>query len=293
VNDPSPRIGMLCSRIRVEEKLLLQAFRDRGVDVERIDDDALVLGSEATPRWDLVFNRSLSQSRAIAALAMLEGLGVRTVNTADVVATCGDKVLTTARLCAAGVPQPLTRVAFTPESALRAIEETGYPAVLKPPVGSWGRLLARVNDRDAAEAVLEHKATLGSVAHNVFYIQEHVDKPGRDIRSFVVGGEVICAITRSSEHWITNTARGGTAADCPLTEEIVDPSRRAAEAVGAISGIVAVDLMESGRGMLVSEVNHTMEFRNSIDTTGVDIPGRMVEHVVRQAAAALAPLTPA
>ena len=289
----TPRIGMLCSRIRVEEKLLLRSFRDRGVDVERIDDDALVLDSDGSAPWTLVFNRSLSQSRAIAALSMLEAMGVRTVNSAAIVARCGDKVLTTAALRAAGIRQPRTRVAFTPEAALEAIEELGYPVVLKPPVGSWGRLLARLNDRDAAEAVLEHKGTLGSVAHNVFYIQEHVDKPGRDIRSFVVGREVICAITRSSDHWITNTARGGSAANCPLTDEIVDLSLRAAEAVGGTLGILAVDLMESPRGMLVSEVNHTMEFRNSIDTTGVDIPGRMVDHVVREAAAASAELTPA
>jgi len=154
----------------------------------------------------------------------------------------------------------------------------GYPVVLKPAVGSWGRLLSRINDRDAAEAILEHKVTLGSFHHGAFYIQEYVRKPGRDIRSFVVGDETICAIYRDSPHWITNTARGGAASNCPVTPEIDALSRAAAKAVGG--GVVAVDLLESERGMLVNEVNYTMEFRNSIDTTGVDIPARIVDYVL-------------
>jgi len=287
-----PRIGILCSRIRVEEKLLLQALRARGAEPERIDDDQVTLeicgaagpgglpaAAAATPVWDVVFDRSLSQTRALAALRVLEAQGIVTVNTARVVATCGDKVATSTALASRALPSPRTLVAFTPEAALRAIEELGYPVVIKPAVGSWGRMVSRLNDRDAAEAVLEHKRALGTAADSVFYVQEHVDKPGRDIRSFVVGGETICAIYRRSEHWITNTARGGEASNCPVTGEIDRLSRAAAEAVGG--GMVAVDLLERGDGeLLISEVNHTMEFRNSIDTTGVDIPGRMADHVL-------------
>ena len=123
--------------------------------------------------------------------------------------------MTTSALAAAGVPQPKALVAYTPESALEAIERLGYPAVLKPTVGSWGRLLSKVNDRDAAEAILEHKETLGSYHHSIFYIQEYVKKPGRDIRAFQVGPETICAIYRTSPNWITNTARGGIVEQLP------------------------------------------------------------------------------
>jgi len=156
--------------------------------------------------------------------------------------------------------------------------------VMKPAIGSWGRLLARVNDRDAAEALLEHKVTLGSFHHGAFYIQEYVNKPGRDIRSFVVGDETICAIYRNSEHWITNTARGGQASNCPVTPELDEISRAAAKAVGG--GVVAIDLFETDRGLLVNEVNYTMEFRNSIDTTGVNIPGKVADYVLEVARAA-------
>jgi [lysine-biosynthesis-protein LysW]--L-2-aminoadipate ligase len=186
--------------------------------------------------------------------------------------------LTTAALKDNGIAQPECRVAFTEESALAAIEELGYPVVLKPAVGSWGRLLSKINDRDAAETVLEHKTVLGSYHHSIFYIQQYVEKQGRDIRSFVIGDECIAAIYRTSDHWITNTARGATASKCEVSDAVADISIAAAKAVGG--GIVAVDLFESDAGLLVNEVNYTMEFRNSIDTTGVDIPQRVADYVI-------------
>lgn len=270
----------MCSRIRAEEKLLFDGFARRGVAIEKIDDRELVFELTAQPRhYDVVLERCLHHSRALYSLRILNQWGVPTVNSYEVAMTCGDKINTTTALIAAGVPSPRTLIAFTPESALEAIERLGYPVVLKPAVGSWGRLLAKISDRDAAEALLEHKDTLGSYQHAIFYIQEYVDKPARDIRSFVVGDETICAIYRESSHWITNTARGGQARNCPVTAEIDRLSRAAARAVGG--GVLAIDLLEHPDGMVVSEVNYTMEFRNSIDTTGVDIPGRIVDYVLR------------
>ena len=275
-------VGILLSRVRVEEKLLLAELEERGVETVRFDDREYVLDMhEPDPemlRCDVVVERCVNHLRAWYTLRILEDWGVPTVNTFEVATVCGDKMLTTAALERNRVPSPRTILAFTPESALAACEELGYPVVMKPAIGSWGRLLARVRDRDAAEALLEHKVTLGSFHHGAFYIQEYVNKPGRDIRSFVVGDETICAIYRDSEHWITNTARGGKASNCPVTPEIDALSRAAAQAVGG--GVVAVDLLESERGLLVNEVNYTMEFRNSIDTTGVDIPGRIVDYVI-------------
>ena len=201
------------------------------------------------------------------------------MNTYNVATVCGDKLLTSCALAEHNVPQPEVRVAFTEESALKTIEDMGYPVVLKPAVGSWGRLLSKVNDRDAAEAILEHKTVLGSYHHSIFYIQKYVEKSGRDIRSFVVGDKCIAAIYRTSPHWITNTARGGTATKCEVTKELNDISVNAARAVGG--GIVGVDLLEDpDRGLLVNEVNYTIEFRNSITTTGVDIPQRILDYVL-------------
>jgi len=272
-------VAILMSRVRVEEKLLLTELDKRGVTIQRIDDREITLDiDQPNLECDVVLERAVNHLRALYALRIYNDWGIPTVNTYDVANTCGDKLLTTAALMRHRVPSPRTIIAFTPESALEAIEELGYPVVLKPAVGSWGRLLAKVNDRDAAEALLEHKVTLGSFHHGAFYIQEYVKKPGRDIRSFVVGGETICAIYRASPHWITNTARGGAASNCPVTPEIDEVSRAAAAAVGG--GVVAIDLFESERGILVNEVNYTMEFRNSIDTTGVNIPAKIVDYVI-------------
>lgn len=276
------KLGMLLSVVTQEQKLLFDAARRRGLTFERLDDRKVVFDMRRNPfDYDVVLERCINHSRALYGLKMLEACGVKTVNTYEVARICGNKFLTTMALLKHGVPTPKVRIAFTAESALKAIEEMGYPAVLKPAIGSWGRLIARVNDRNAAEALLEHKEILGSYHHSVFYIQEYVPKPGRDIRAFVVDGETICAIYRHSAHWITNTARGGRATNCPVDNEVGELSARAAAAVGG--GVLAVDLFETDRGILVNEVNYTMEFRNSIQPTGVDIPGRIVDYLIKVA----------
>lgn len=275
-------LGFLYSRVRVEEKLLLEGLDKRGIAYDLLDDREMVFRvteAKQRPAYDVVLERCINQSHALYALRVLNDWGVPTVNRFEVVSNCGDKLYTTSALTRAGLPQPEVRLAFSSEAALQAMEEMGYPVVLKPVVGSWGRLLAKVNDRDAAEALLEHKEVLGSYQHSIFYIQEYVEKRGRDIRAFVVGNETICAIYRQSPHWITNTARGGKASNCPVNEELNRLCVSAAEAVGG--GVVAVDVFEhEERGYLVNEVNHTMEFRNSIAPTGVDIPGRIIEYAL-------------
>lgn len=278
------RIGVLHSLIRKEEKLLLAGFRARSVQVTLIDDRKLVFDLHRVPDVDVVLERCINHSRALHALRLLESAGVRCLNSYHVAQVCGDKILTAVALREHGVPQPEARVAFTDESALQAIEEIGYPVVLKPAVGSWGRLLAKVNDREAAEAILEHKRILGSYHHSIFFVQKYIDKPGRDLRCFVVGDRCIAAIYRTSPHWKTNTALGGVASGAPVTAELGDLAVSAARAVGG--GMVGVDVLESDDGLLVNEVNYTMEFSNSIDTTGVDIPGHIVDYTIAQAAQA-------
>lgn len=285
------RLALLITHIRAEEKLLIEAFRAANVEPDIILDRDLHFdinaGAEqlspsgiAWQEYDVVFERCVSTSRGMYALAILNAWGIRTVNSYQTAVVCGDKLQTSLALAQANVAQPATRVAFTPDSAIEAIEAVNYPAVLKPVTGSWGRLLARVNDRDSAEAIIEHRQTLGNYTHHTYYVQEYVDKPGRDIRAFVVGNQTICAIYRSSPHWITNTARGGQATNCPVTPELNDICLRAANAVGG--GILAIDLLEDAEGnLLVNEINHTMEFRNSSAPTGVDIAAEVVRYTLQ------------
>jgi [lysine-biosynthesis-protein LysW]---L-2-aminoadipate ligase len=275
------RIGFLYSRARVEEKLLLEELEHRpNVEVVRINDgDRYFDISQLPVDVDVVFERSISYSRGLYVSRIFEAHGVPVVNSSAVAERCGDKYITSQILVRNHISTPRVLMAFDSDTALDAIEVLGYPCVLKPVIGSWGRLLARVDNREMAEAIIEHKASLG-VHHQVFYAQEYINKPGRDIRAFVIGDEPIAAIYRSSENWITNTARGGQASNCPLTPELTDLCQRTAQAMGG--GLLAIDIFETADGFTINEVNHTMEFRNSIDTTGVDIPARMVDYVIAQ-----------
>ena len=276
------KVGFLYTRLRAEEKYLLDELEKRpNVDVVRINDGDHFFDISSVPeRVDVLFERSVSYSRGLYISKIYEANGVTVVNSPQVAERCGDKYVTSQILAREGIPTPRVLMAFDEESALAAVEAVGYPAVLKPVVGSWGRLLAKVDNREMAESVIEHKATLG-VHHQVFYIQEYIKKPGRDIRAFVVGDELIAAIYRSSENWITNTARGGVASNCPLTPELSDLCKWTARAIGG--GLLAIDVFETVNGLTVNEVNHTMEFRNSITTTGVNIPALMVDYVLAAA----------
>lgn len=276
------KVGVLYSRVRVEEKWIFESLEKRGVDYEKIDDRQVIFNLTNPGPWikyDVVLERSLSFKNGLYATQILNSWGIPTVNMSHVAATCGDKLATSIALNQAGIPQPNVWVAFTPEAALEIMDQIGFPVVLKPVIGSWGRLLSKINDRDAAETILEHKETLGSTQHSVFYIQEYIQKPGRDIRTFVIGDRTVCAIYRNSSHWITNTARGGKAEICPVTPELNDLSVAAAQAVGG--GVIAVDILEDPqRGYLINEVNHTMEFHSTVPLTGVDIPGMLIDYAL-------------
>jgi [lysine-biosynthesis-protein LysW]--L-2-aminoadipate ligase len=274
------RVGFLHSIIRKEEKLLLEEFRRRqGLEIVKIDDREHFFNLHQNNfDIDVLLERCVNHSRAVHALKIFSDHGIPTVNAPEVGEICGSKFLTTQALIKAKIRTPRCYLAFTPESALAAMDDLGYPCVIKPTTGSWGRLISKINDRDAAEAILEHKQILGSYHHSIFYIQEYVEKKGRDIRSFVVGDECIAAIYRQAEHWITNTARGGRTSNCPVDQELHEISVKAANACGG--GVVAIDVFETPQGYSINEVNYTMEFRNSIDVTGVNIPAKVVDYVL-------------
>lgn len=277
------KLGVLLSQVRIEEKNILARAAARGIAVERVFDREVHfdLGRRGFPDVDVVLDRSLVHSRAEYTLRLLSSWGIPTVNSFAASQVCDNKFQTTLAFVEAGVPTLRTMVAYTPQSALDAIEEMGYPAVLKPNTGSWGRLLAKVNTRAAAEAVLEHKAVLGSFHHSIFYIQEYINKPGRDIRVFVVGDRAIAASYRNAEHWVTNTARGATSTHAPITPEIEQISLDAARAVGG--EIMGVDLVETDEGLKVIEINVGAEFHGLMETTDVDIAGEILDYVIGKA----------
>ncbi len=282
------KVGICYSRIRKDEKLLLNELRDRGHDVEKIDVRKQTFdvtdAHEAFDGLDIVVDRCLATSRSLYVTRFADSYGIPIVNSHETADVCADKAKNSLALEDAGVPTPATTVAFTKETALEAIEEFGYPCVIKPVVGSWGRLMAKIDSRDAAEAILEHKSTLGHYEHKVFYIQEFVDKPGRDIRVLATDGEPIAGMVRSSDHWITNAAKGATTDAFDLDEEARDLVSRASEAVGG--GLLGIDLMETEDGYTVHEINHTVEFKALNDAVDTDVPAAVVDWLEQRAEAA-------
>jgi len=241
-------VGILYSRIRQDEKLLLNELRERDHEVTKIDVRKQQFNIEDPPEIfdgvDIVVDRCLATSRSVYATKFVEAYGITVVNGPETAEICADKVKNSLALVKAGVPTPNTDVAFTKDAAMESIEDFGYPCVLKPVVGSWGRLMAKIDSKDAAEAILEHKETLGHYEHKIFYVQEFVDKPGRDIRVLATDGEPVAAMVRESEHWLTNAAKGADTDSFELDDRALELVEKASDSVGG--GLLGIDLMEVG-----------------------------------------------
>jgi [lysine-biosynthesis-protein LysW]--L-2-aminoadipate ligase len=281
------RITLLYDRLRWYEKAILQAAETKGVKITAVDtkDSLFDITNSVNNGFgaeDVILQRCISYYRGLYLAAILEDEGAHVINSFHVAQTCGDKLLTTMALTKAKVPTPRTLVSFTPEAAIRSFEEIGYPALIKPVIGSWGHFIAFVNERHIAESIIEHRESMAPI-YQIYYVQEEIKRPPRDIRSFVIGEEVVGAIYRVAQDGekITNTSRGGKAVPCPVTSEIAEISLKAAEAVGG--GILGIDLMEAPNGIVCHEVNHVMEFRNTVEVTHIDIPGLIVDYVIEQA----------
>jgi len=279
-----PHIGLMITYLREEEKLILKAARDRGLEVTTLLERKLVLDMSAPSAVDAGINVDVVLDRCVAhlpagyALKTFERWNIPTINPAAATAICDDKALCSLALERAGVRTPRTLLAFSIESALEACEQIGYPAILKPVTGSWGRLLSKVNGPEQARVILDQKKELGSMHHSIFYVQEYIEKPGRDIRAFVIGERVIAASYRTSEHWITNTARGATSLPCKVTPEIEAAALSACKAVGA--RWAGVDLIEMGDGYSCVEVNTGGEFHGLMKTTDLNIAAEIVNEVL-------------
>ena len=280
-----PSLGMLYDHIRPEERLLIDAAKRKGIKLELYNAEEIFFEASeidnAQNFQETVLQRCISYFRSINLSALLESRSINVINSSKIASLCGNKLLATSTLTKEKIPTPKTFIAFTIESALNALSKIGYPAVIKPIIGSWGRLVAPLKDPESARAILENRDCMFPV-YQVYYLQEMIERPSRDMRCFIVGDKAVAAIYRYSgpDDWRTNAARGGRVENCKITAEIEDISIKAAKVFG--DGIFGVDIMESPRGLLVHEVNYTTEFRNSVPATGVDIPGLILDYAVRR-----------
>lgn len=277
------KVGLLHSRLRVEERRLQAALEGRGAEVVLLQAQHISFDLHGTgfDGCDLVVERCHDYTLAQTALRALEHRGTPTINRPATVDISGNKLLMSAALIRAGVPTPAVEVALGTTAALEAIERLGYPAVLKPLIGRETELLALIDDREAAEAVLEHKAMLGTERQHVYYVQEYIQHNGRDIRVLVVGDTPLAAEYRQANHWITSRDRRARHEACTVTSEIGDLALRAARAMGG--GILEVDILESEQGLLVNEASPITHFRAIETASGQDVAGAIAEHCMRVA----------
>jgi [lysine-biosynthesis-protein LysW]---L-2-aminoadipate ligase len=275
-------LTILYDTVRWEEKALYEAAKKRGIKVNRIDCKSISIDlnqAEESPYKDtVIIQRCVSYFKSVHSTAALEGLGAKIINSLYTATSCGNKLFAHMELQKAGIKTPRAISAFSEESAIAGLGDLGYPAVIKPTIGSWGRLVALVRDKDAAKAVVEDRMHMFPL-YQIYYLEEFVNRPPRDIRAIVIGDKVVAAIYRYSMigEWKTNMALGGRAEICPITNELEDICIKATNAVAG--NIVGVDLMESKEhGLMVHEINNTTEFRNTVSTTGVDIAGLMIDY---------------
>lgn len=278
----SSGLSILYDTIRWEEKALFDAAKKKGIDVAMVDCKSLSINLDKTEeRYGTAIQRCVSYYRSLHSTAALEGKGVNVINSLNTSIFAGNKLFTHMLLVKNGIPTPFSAVAFSEEAAIDTLEKKGYPMVLKPTVGSWGRMIALLKDRDSAEAIMETRESMYPI-YQVYYLEEFVNRPPRDIRAIMVGDTVVAAIYRYSGdgQWKTNMALGGKAEPMKVTKELEDICIKAKDAVQG--QIVGVDLMESKEnGLVVHEVNNTTEYKNTVRVTGVDIPALMIDYAMK------------
>ena len=281
-------VDIICDKVRFEEKMLYEKAQSKGIKSKIVDAKTLTVGTDSKPKdfllGDIILQRSVSYYRGLYLTACLEFLGFKVINRFEVGQTCGNKLITSIKLAENKIPSPKTQFAFSAESGLENIKKTGFPVVLKPIVGSWGRGIYPLRDLETASMIVEMREEDNSPLSRIYYIQEMVDRPPRDIRCIVIDDQAVTAIYRysSQSEWRTNVARGGNVEPAPITKEIEDLALRAAKAVGG--GILGVDMMEDkNRGLVVHEVNNTVEFRGAASVSKADIPNAMIDYAVKLA----------
>ena len=279
----SPDITILYDTIRWEEKALLEAGKKKNINIQMVDCKNLAIDLEKKPEdYGPVIQRCVSYYRNLHSTAALEGMGVNVINCLNTGIFAGNKLFTHMLLKKYGVPTPYAAVAFSKDAVIEHLETHGYPKVIKPTVGSWGRLISKLNDKDSAEGIIESREAMYPI-YQVHYLEEFVNRPPRDIRAIMVGDKIVAAIYRTSGNgnWKTNMALGGTAEECKVTPEMEEMCIKAKNAVQG--DIVGVDLMESNeRGLVVHEVNNTTEYKNTVRVCGVDIPSLMIDYVMKK-----------
>jgi [lysine-biosynthesis-protein LysW]--L-2-aminoadipate ligase len=278
------KICIVFDRLRTEEKLLQKNAEELGYETSMVDAKITSFDTDSKPEnfefGDVVLERCVSYYRGLHFTACLEFMDIPVINKFDVANTCGNKMITSMLLKKNNIPTPKTYFSFSAETALDNFEKVGYPLVIKPIIGSWGRSVMPVKDKDTAEAVIENRQVTDGPQDRIYYLQEMIDRPPRDIRVITVGDQAISAMYRkSSGGFKTNIALGADPELCEITKEMEDLCEKTSKAVGG--GILGIDLMEDKeKGLVVHEVNNTVEFKGLVKVSKKNIPKEMIDYAI-------------
>ena len=279
------KICIVFDRLRTEEKLLQKNAEELGYETSMVDAKITSFDTDSKPEnfefGDVVLERCVSYYRGLHFTSCLEFMNIPVINKFDVANTCGNKMITSMLLKKNNIPTPKTYFSFSAETALDNFEKVGYPLVIKPIIGSWGRSVMPVKDKDTAEAVIENRQVTDGPQDRIYYLQEMINRPPRDIRVITIGDQAISAMYRkSSGGFKTNIALGADPELCEITKEIEDLCEKTSKAVGG--GILGIDLMEDKeRGLVVHEVNNTVEFKGLVKVSKKNIPKEMIDYAIR------------
>jgi [lysine-biosynthesis-protein LysW]--L-2-aminoadipate ligase len=279
------RIGIVYEILRWEEKALIETASHYDLEIKPIHIHSVYIpiGFDK-PSYldiDIVVQRCISHVVALNSTIALESLGIKVINNSISTAIAMNKLWTLKILSGNGIPIPRTYITLDYGSSIEVAKIIGYPFVLKPVEGSWGRLIALVRDEEELRTLIEHRNYIQNPIYKINMIQQYIKKPNRDIRIFTIGNQVVAAIYRVSNHWITNTARGGVATPAKIDNELEDLAIRTAKAIGG--EVLGIDVFEDPeKGYIVNEVNAVPEFKNTVIVTGVPIHKLIIEYVKDQ-----------
>ena len=284
-------VGILNNRITWEVKQLITEFEKNQIKYELLNNQKvyyrLSKEKDLKSNFDLILERSLSYLRGLYSCAILETKGYKVINNFECLTTSGNKLLTTLKLIEKKIPTPETCIAFKDRSAINAIEgNTGYPAIIKPIIGSWGRLIAKLEDYNSATANLECREIMGNIYQKIYYLQEYIPNPNSknptDIRVFVIGDKCVAAMARFSpeKDFRSNIAVGGTAEPIELSPELEKLSIQSSKAING--EIIGVDLMIKKGNLNVIEINGTPQFKGIASATKINIASEIVEYIMNK-----------
>jgi len=275
------KVCIVFDRLRVEEKMLQKEASDLGHNVVLLDAKITQINTDSKKEdfdlGDVVLERCVSYFRGLHFTASLEFLDIPVLNKFEVANVCGNKMFMTLLLKKHSIPTPKTYFSFSSESAAENLERVGFPLVIKPVIGSWGRGVMPLKDKDTMEAIFEIRDITDSPHDRIYYLQELIKRPPRDIRIITIGDQAIAAMYRkSSGGFKTNIALGADPELCEITKEMEDMAIKASKAMGG--GILGIDMMEDDeKGLVIHEVNNTVEFKGLARVAQRNIPQEMVK----------------